>query len=94
MQSALITNDAVVLGILLGIIYLTFYTASLQNRFWQKFYLFFPSILICYFIPGLLNSFNIISGENSKLYEVASKYLLPACLVYFTISIDFQALKR
>lgn len=94
MQTTLITNDAVVLGILLGIIYFTFYTSSLKNQFWQKFYLFFPSILICYFLPGLLNSFNIISGENSKLYEVASKYLLPACLVYFTINIDFQALKR
>ena len=89
----LITNDAIILGILLGIIYITFYTSSLQNRFWQRFYLFFPSILICYFLPGLLNTFNIISGENSKLYEVASKYLLPACLVYFTINIDFQALK-
>lgn len=90
----LITNDAVILGILLGIIYFTFYTSSLQNRFWQRFYVFFPSILICYFLPGLLNTFNVISGENSKLYDVASKYLLPACLVYFTINIDFQALKR
>ncbi len=94
MQTSLITNDAVILGILLGIIYFTFYTYSLQNRFWQRFYLFFPSILICYFLPGLLNTFHIISGENSKLYEVASKYLLPACLVYFTINIDFQALRR
>jgi uncharacterized membrane protein len=94
MQNTLITNDAVVLGILLAIIYFTFYTSSLQNRFWQRFYLFFPSILLCYFVPGLLNSFNIISGENSKLYDVASKFLLPACLVYFTINIDFQALKR
>lgn len=90
----LITNDAVILGILLGIIYFTFYTSSLQNRFWQRFYVFFPSILLCYFIPGLLNTFNIISGENSKLYDVASKYLLPTCLVYFTINIDFKALKR
>ncbi|MES2518898.1 MAG: DUF819 family protein, partial [Bacteroidota bacterium] len=94
MQTTLIANDAIVLGILLGIIYFTFYTSSLKNRFWQRFYLFLPSILICYFVPGLLNSFNIISGENSKLYDMASKYLLPACLVYFTINIDFQALKR
>jgi len=94
MQTTLIKNDAVVFGILLGIIYFTFYTSTLQHRFWQKFYLFFPSILICYFVPGLLNSFNIISGEDSKLYEFASKYLLPACLVYFTINIDFRALKR
>ncbi|MCU0469827.1 MAG: DUF819 family protein [Arcicella sp.] len=94
MQKALITNDAVVFGILISIIYFTFYTSSLPSKFWQRFYLFLPSILICYFVPGVLNSLHIISGEESKLYDVASKYLLPACLVYFTINIDFEALRK
>ena len=94
MQQTFITNDAVIFGILLGIIYFTFYTSSLENRFWKRFYTFFPSILVCYFVPGLLNAFHIVDGENSKLYDVASKYLLPACLLYFTINIDFQALKQ
>ncbi|WP_026994153.1 DUF819 family protein [Flectobacillus major] len=90
----LITNDAIVFGLLIAIIAFTFYTASLPSIFWQKFYSLFPSILICYFLPGLLNSFGIVSGEASKLYDVASKYLLPACLVYFTINIDFRALQK
>lgn len=91
---ALIQNDAVVFGILMSIVAFTFYTSSLSSRFWQKFYAFVPSILVCYFVPGLLNAFGVISGDESKLYEVVSKFLLPACLVYFTISIDFKALKK
>lgn len=94
MQQTLITNDAVIFGILIGIIYFTFYTSSLESRFWKRFYTFFPSILVCYFVPGLLNAFHLVDGENSKLYDVASKYLLPACLLYFTITIDFNALKQ
>lgn len=94
MQQTLITNDAVIFGILIGIIYFTFYTSSLEGRFWKRFYTFFPSILVCYFVPGLLNAFHLVDGENSKLYDVASKYLLPACLLYFTITIDFNALKQ
>ncbi len=93
-MSVLITNDAVVLGLLLAIIAFTFHTSGLSSRFWQGFYKVVPSILVCYFVPGLLNSFGIISGEKSNLYDIASKYLLPACLVYFTISIDFRALRQ
>ena len=79
--SVIFTSDAVVLGLLLVVLALVFYTASLKHSFWQKFYTVFPPLLLCYFIPGLLNSFGIISGEDSKLYPVVSQYFLPACLV-------------
>jgi uncharacterized membrane protein len=94
MGNPLITNDAVVFGILLAILTLTFYTSSLKSKFWERFYTFFPTILVCYFVPGLLNSYGVISAEKSQLDEFASKYLLPACLVYFTINIDFVALRK
>ncbi len=87
----MITSDATVLGLLFVILALIFYTASLKNRFWQKFYAFVPPLLLCYFIPGLLNSFGVISGVNSQLYPVVSQYLLPACLVFFTLGMDFKA---
>jgi hypothetical protein len=48
---------------------------------------------VCYFIPALFNTFNIISGETSSLYNIASRYLLPASLVLLTLSINFAALK-
>jgi len=86
------TNDAVVLGILLAVLALIFHSTKLAD--FKKFYKFVPSILLCFFIPGLLSSFHIISAEASQLDEIASKYLLPTCLIFFTISIDFQALKK
>ncbi len=49
------TNDAVVLGILMVTLALIFYTESLQTEGWKKFYTFIPSLLLCYFIPALLN---------------------------------------
>jgi uncharacterized membrane protein len=88
----LLVNDAAVFGllcVLLGVIVLT---SASENSFWKKFYGIVPSILLMYFIPSLLNSFGVISAEKSKIYHVASQYLLPACLVLLTLSIDFKAL--
>lgn len=86
----LITDDAVVLGMLAFLLAMIFYTASSENRFFKKFYKYVPAILLCYFIPGVLNSAGIISGQQSKLYPVASNYLLPVSLVLFTLSLDLR----
>ena len=89
-QTALITNDAVVLGILMGILGLVFWTSESNIVFFKKLYTFIPPILLCYFLPGLLNSMGIISGATSGLYTMASRYLLPASLVLFTLSLDLR----
>jgi uncharacterized membrane protein len=86
----LITNDAVVLGILIVILAIIFKTSSSERAVFKKFYSVVPALLLCYLIPSLLNSLNIISGEKSALYGVASRYLLPASLVLFTISLDLK----
>lgn len=91
-STALITNDAVVLGLLALILGFVFHTSSSSHPFWQKFYKYVPSVLLCYFIPSLFNTFGIIDGDTSKLYEMASRYLLPVCLVLLTLSIDFKAI--
>lgn len=88
----LFTNDAVVLGLLMLILAAIFITANSEHPFWQKFYTFVPSLLLCYFIPSIFNSLGIISGDESNLYFVASRYLLPASLVLLTISIDFKGI--
>lgn len=51
----LFTNDAVVLGLLIIVLAGIFYTASLKSKGWQKFYTYIPSLLLCYFLPALLN---------------------------------------
>ena len=89
----LFTNDAIVLGILLIVLALVFVTAKSKQPVWVKFYRYVPPLLLCYFIPALLNwPLGLISGDESKLYFVASRYLLPASLILLCISIDFKGI--
>lgn len=90
----LITNDAVIFGILMLILAAIFKTAASSKPFWVKFYKVVPVILLSYFIPSLLNTFGIVDAEESQLYFVASRYLLPACLVLLTISVDLKEIIR
>ena len=137
------TNDAVVLGLLMSLLALVFYTASLDNKTLKKFYTIVPTVLLCYFLPALMHwplgliapawfdnslieflqskdialtmadlssmSFeqikSLLTGEyglaedalkpfiqKSQLYFVASRYLLPACLILLCLSIDFKGI--
>ena len=94
MVEPLIKNDAIVFGILMGILSFVFVTSNSNHPHWKKFYKYFPALLLCYFIPSVFNSLGIISGKDSNLYFVASRYLLPASLVLLTISVDLPAIKR
>ncbi len=87
---ALISNDAVVLGILASILALVFYTSSSKSNFWKSFYKYIPALLLCYFLPSVLNTLGVIDGESSDLYFIASRYLLPTSLVLLTLSIDLK----
>ena len=94
MVEPLIKNDAIVFGILMGILSFVLLTSNSNHPKWKKFYKYFPALLLCYFIPSVFNSLGIISGKDSNLYFVASRYLLPASLVLLTISVDLPAIKR
>jgi uncharacterized membrane protein len=89
-EEVLITNDAVVFGILIVMLALIFKTSSSRHPFWDKFYKVIPMLLLCYFLPSLLTTFGLVNPEESQLYFVASRYLLPASLVLLTISIDLK----
>ncbi|ATC81766.1 MULTISPECIES: DUF819 domain-containing protein [Pseudoalteromonas] len=91
-HTALITNDAVVLGLLAVILGFIFKTSSSENPKLKAFYKYVPALLLCYFLPSLLNTFGIVDGHSSNVYYVASRYLLPACLILLTISIDLKAI--
>ena len=90
----LITNDAVVLGLLLLLLAFIFRTEGSSNPFFKKFYRVVPALLLCYFLPAFLNTFEIVSADESNLYFVASRYLLPASLVLLCLNIDVQGIKR
>jgi uncharacterized membrane protein len=93
-SGALIANDAVVLGLLAAILGAVFWTASRPAGFWKKFYGVVPAILLCYFLPAVLNSAGVIDGKASALYPMARDYLLPSALVLLCVAIDFRAIVR
>ena len=85
----LINNDAITLGILMVLLAIIFKTSS-SPRF-AGFYKFVPALLLCYFVPAILNSLGLFSAETSdRLYFVASRFLLPASLVLLCLNIDLK----
>lgn len=94
MINPVITNDAIVFGILMSILGFVFITSTSKKPLWVKFYKYVPALLLCYFIPSTFNSLGIISGNSSNLYFVASRYLLPTSLALLTISIDLKEIRK
>lgn len=93
-DTALITNDIVVLGLIAATLGVVFWTASRPGG-WAKFYNVVPPLLLCYLVPGIYNTAGLIDGANTSLYNpVASRVLLPAALVLLTLSIDMKAILR
>mgnify|MGYP002619885416 CR=1 FL=1 len=86
-----ITQDAPIFGLLMACLALVFHTARLPR--FAGFYKYVPALLMAYFLPAILNSTGIIAaGEGSNLYYVASRYLLPASLLMFCLSIDLKGI--
>ena len=107
LPAPLITDDTVVFGLLALSLGFIFYTSSIKTGFWKKFYSIIPAVLMCYLLPALLSSFGIVAEKwhtvnelgvvtehGSKLYYMASRYLLPAALVLMTLSIDLKAISN
>jgi uncharacterized membrane protein len=49
------TNDAVTFGVLMIVLAIIMYTSSLDDPKWKKLYTYVPALLLCYFVPALLN---------------------------------------
>ena len=91
---ALVTNDAVVFGLVAGTLGFVFWSSSRPSGPWKAFYAYVPALLLCYLIPALFNSFGLVDGKTSKLYPVARDYLLPTALILLTVAVDFRAILR
>ncbi|NQV53936.1 MAG: DUF819 family protein [Flavobacteriales bacterium] len=79
----LITNDATVLGILLGLLGVIFYTNSIKEGILGKFYTYVPALLLCYFLPSVFTSLGIIAPSWYDLSSLADHlialgHVLPA----------------
>ncbi|UKN03840.1 DUF819 family protein [Paracrocinitomix mangrovi] len=74
------------------VLFLIFKSTQMQS--FKGFYKIVPALLLCYFIPAALNSVGVISSEESSLYFIASRYLLPASLILLCLSIDLKGILK
>lgn len=88
----IISDDAVVFGLLMLLLGFIFYTSNSNNKYWSNFYKVMPALLMAYLLPSILSSLGVVSDAHSNLYFVASRFLLPAALVLMTLSIDLKAM--
>ncbi|NQD71996.1 DUF819 family protein, partial [Sphingobacterium shayense] len=88
----LIKDNAATFGLLMAVLGIVFYTSSLDNKYIKGFYSVIPPLLLCYFVPGILNSTHVIDGANSPLASIGSRFFLPACLILFTLNLDLREL--
>jgi len=93
-SAPLIVHPVAVFGLLMAVLGLVFYSSGRTNRYAKGFYSVVPPLLLCYFVPGLLNSMGIIDGEHSPLATIGSRFFLPACLILFTLNLDLGELWR
>lgn len=94
MNDPIISNDAVIFGMLMLMLGLVFHTSNSQSPFWKKLYSYVPALLVCYFLPSLMKALGLIDPAESRLYFVASRYLLPASLVLLTLSVDLKEIAK
>ncbi len=87
-----VTDDAVVFGLLMCCLGIVFYTSQLKNLKW--FYKIIPALLMCYLLPALLSTFNIISPKFSGLWPIAKNYFLPGSLILMTLSTDLKGIVK
>ncbi|GIU54162.1 DUF819 domain-containing protein [Shewanella sp. KT0246] len=88
----MINQDPVIFGLLSTIIGLVFYTSQSSHPLLKQIYRFVPVMVMCYVLPSLLNTFNIVDASNSELNTITSKYLMPACLTLLIISVDIKSI--
>ncbi|MDO4642983.1 MAG: DUF819 family protein [Cardiobacteriaceae bacterium] len=91
----IITTLPAAFGLLMGIVGFIFYTGSHPHAFWRRFYAIVPGIVLCCFVPAILNSVGVFaSGLGKQIYGFSATYLLPASLFLMTLSMDVPKLMR
>jgi len=88
----MISHDPVILGLLAITLGLIFYTSELPGSGWKKLYRFVPVMVLCYVIPSLFNTFGIVDTSHSLLANIASRYIMPACLTLLIVSVDIKSM--
>ncbi len=90
----MINQDSIIFGVLATCVASIVSLSQSKNPSIQKFFKFFPSVLLVYLIPSFLTTVGILDISNSTLYQFNIDNLLPACLILMTLSLDLRSLAR
>ncbi len=74
-QEPFITDESVVIGLLMLCLGIIFYTSSIKNGFWSKFYKYVPGLFLAYMLPAVLTTTGLIGSEWNKLDELGEPIL-------------------
>jgi uncharacterized membrane protein len=88
---ALVQDPAGVLAILLAVLAVIFHLAS--HPVAGRVFKIIPALVFCYFVPTALSTWGIIPVQ-SELYEWIKQFVLPACLLLLTLSLDVKGILR
>jgi len=89
--AALVHDSAGVLAILLAVLATIFWLAT--HRVSGRVFKVIPALVFCYFVPTALSTARIIPTE-CELYEWVKQFVLPACLLLLTLSLDVKGILR
>lgn len=88
----LITDDAVIFGLLMIILAAIVTTAASKNKYWKRFYIFFPALLLCYFVPAFMHwPLGLIAPQWYDL-EGLSAYFQNHYVATFPLDADWKTI--
>ena len=71
-EDIIFTDDTIVFGLLMIALGFVFYTESIKEGFWVKFYKIVPGLFMAYLIPAVFTSIGIIIGGPIAIMIVSS----------------------
>lgn len=84
-------QDYLLLGSIFCILYFIFWLQTVKNTYTKLLFQFVPPLLLCYFLPSLLNHpLGLFDGETSKIPSIGSQLCLPACLILFCLNLNLK----
>lgn len=87
-------EDGIIFGLLALVVAIVVGLSQSNHPALKRFFKFFPSVLLVYLIPAIMTSIGMIDISQSNIYQFNIDYLLPACLILMTLSLDLPALGK
>ncbi len=87
----LVQSEIGLLAVLLAVLAAVFYAQGHPRL--GRIFKVIPALAFCYFLPTALTALHVIPSE-APLYEWVIDFVLPACLLLLTLSLDVEAILR